>query len=408
MSGTALVVLAVLAVMTALRMMQVILVPLALALLLACVLAPVVTLIRRILPLSAMGAAVLLFVLLATAGLYLSSLAAESLVLAANALPAELGRLTYRLNTGLEQTVEEQPYLKGILPEPGTVNRLIYQSRLDLIARFRDGLIDRLTELGGAVAQGFIILVLVLFLLAESDMLTPKVIRFFTKGPGDAQAAERTFRALTREIRAYLLARTLINIGMGIVVAVVLWLLGVRYPVALGIFAALTNYIPYVGQVIGGALPVLMTLVHADSLGSGLGDALIVAAAYLGVVTVAEYMVVPYVMGRSLDLNGTTVLIACLFWGFLWGLVGLILAIPLTVSMKLVFQHVPSLHRWAELMSRGWQPPPVRHQTEDDPERPAAMMPSPAIPSDSAQGPASDLPEASAVAPHRRAEAAAT
>ena len=66
----------------------------------------------------------------------------------------------------------------------------------------------------------------------------------------------------------------------------------------------------------------------------------------------------PYVMGRSLDLNGTTVLIACLFWGFLWGLVGLVLAMPITVCMKLVFQTVPELNRWAELMSRDWQTPP--------------------------------------------------
>ena len=63
-------------------------------------------------------------------------------------------------------------------------------------------------------------------------------------------------------------------------------------------------------------------------------------------------------MGRSLDLNGTTVLIACLFWGFLWGLVGLVLAMPITVCMKLVFQTVPELNRWAELMSCDWQTPP--------------------------------------------------
>ena len=62
-------------------------------------------------------------------------------------------------------------------------------------------------------------------------------------------------------------------------------------------------------------------------------------------------------MGRSLDLNGTTVLIACLFWGYLWGLIGLILAMPITVSLKLVFQTVPELNRWAELMSLDWQSP---------------------------------------------------
>ena len=78
----------------------------------------------------------------------------------------------------------------------------------------------------------------------------------------------------------------------------------------------------------------------------------------------------PYVMGRSLDLNGTTVLIACLFWGFLWGLVGLVLAMPITVCFKLVCQTVPELHRWAELMSRDWQTP--AHRRRAPPPRPTS------------------------------------
>jgi hypothetical protein len=88
-----------------------------------------------------------------------------------------------------------------------------------------------------------------------------------------------------------------------------------------------------------------------------IGDALLVAAMYLAVVGIEGYVVTPLVMGRSLDLNGTTVLIACLFWGYLWGLIGLILAMPITVSLKLVFQTVPELNRWAELMSLDWQSP---------------------------------------------------
>ena len=91
-----------------------------------------------------------------------------------------------------------------------------------------------------------------------------------------------------------------------------------------------------------------MTLAQRGSV----ADGLIVAAIFLAIVTVEGYLVMPYVMGRSLDLNGTTVLVACLFWGFLWGLMGLILAIPITVSLKLGFQHTPSLRRWADLMSR--------------------------------------------------------
>ena len=127
----------------------------------------------------------------------------------------------------------------------------------------------------------------------------------------------------------------------------------VRFAFALGRSPALTNFIPYLGQVLGGALPTLITLGQTGSI----GDALIVAAVYLAVVGIEGYIVTPYIMGRSLDMNGTTVLIACLFWGFLWGLVGLILAMPITVTLKLVFQSVPELNRWAELMSRDWQTP---------------------------------------------------
>jgi predicted PurR-regulated permease PerM len=197
------------------------------------------------------------------------------------------------------------------------------------------------------------ILVLVLFLLAESEMLAPRVIRFFAPAPGDARSAERTFKAVIRKIRAYLIARTLLNLALGLAVAASLRILGVRFPLALGGFTALASFIPYIGQVLSGAVVILVALAHSGSL----GDALIVAAVYVALVGLEGYVVMPIVMGRSLDLNGTAVLIACLFWGFLWGLVGLVLAIPITVSMKVVFQEVPRLHRWAELMSRDWQTP---------------------------------------------------
>ena len=84
------------------------------------------------------------------------------------------------------------------------------------------------------------------------------------------------------------------------------------------------------------------------------------AAIYLAVVGIEGYVVTPLVMGRSLDLNGTTVLLACLFWGYLWGLVGLVLAMPITVSLKVVLQTIPELNRWAELMSVDWQSPSPR------------------------------------------------
>jgi predicted PurR-regulated permease PerM len=190
--------------------------------------------------------------------------------------------------------------------------------------------------------------------------------------PGEAAAAGRTLAELTRQIRAYLVARTLINLGVGVVVAFVLSLMKVKFALALGLFAAVTNFVPYVGQILGGALPTLIALGQYESL----GDALIVASSYVAVIGIEGYVVTPYVMGRSFDLNGTTVLIACLFWGFLWGLVGLILAMPITVCMKLVFQAIPELNRWAELMSCHWQTPLPKAVLDED----AAAPDSPCLP----------------------------
>ena len=154
-------------------------------------------------------------------------------------------------------------------------------------------LYERLTygvaDLSGWVVQGFIVLILVLFLLAESEMLIPKVVRFFARSSGD-EVSEQTLKNLTRQIRSFLLARTVINFGLGVVIAVFLWAYQVRFPVALGLFAGVTNFIPYVGQVIGGGLPALVTLAQYESP----GDALIVAAVYLAAITVEGYVVTPY------------------------------------------------------------------------------------------------------------------
>ena len=282
-------------------------------------------------------------------GLYVASLTAESLVEAAHTLPADIERLAGQVSGRINDLIRDQPYLRAILPEPGTIDRLGDTNSALLIEKLSYGLSD----FSLWVVQGFIILVLVIFLLVESQMLTTKVIRFFAQTPGERPRSQRHARPGDPQIRAYLVARTLINLGLGLVIALGSVVPERPFRARAGLFAALTNFIPYIGQLVGGALP---TRDRPGPDGS-IGDALIVAAMYLAVVGIEGYVVTPLVMGRSLDLNGTTVLIACLFWGFLWGLIGLILAMPITVSMKLVFQTVPELNRWAELMSLDWQSP---------------------------------------------------
>lgn len=342
------VILAVLAVIAALYLLRPILVPIAASLVLACMFYPVAAFFRRWFPFGPVGA-LALFLLLLMGGLYLASLAAESLFRATHTLPADIERLAGQVSARINDVIRDQPYLRGVLPEPGTIDRLGDTNSALLIEKLSYGLSDFTLW----VVQGFIILVLVIFLLVESPMLTNKVIRFFAQTTGEAEKAGGMLAQVTRQIRAYLVARTLINLGLGLVIALGLWALNVHFALILGLFAALTNFIPYIGQLIGGAVPTVIALGQTGSI----GDALIVAAMYLAVVGLEGYVVTPLVMGRSLDLNGTTVLIACLFWGFLWGLMGLVLAMPITVSLKLVFQSVPELNQWAELMSVDWQSP---------------------------------------------------
>jgi AI-2 transport protein TqsA len=354
-----LVTLAVFGTIAALYLLKSILIPITLALVLACVLSPVTRYLRRVLPLSSTGASAVLFLLTCLFGLYLASLTAESLVQATTSLPQDIASLSGQTSRHISDLLRDKPSLRFILPEPGTIDKLGDRNSMLLYESLTYGL----ANLSGWVAQGFIVLILVLFLLAESEMLTPKVIRFFTRNPGDAAASEQTLKELTRQIRSFLVARSLINLGLGLVFAFFLWRFKVRFPFALGMFAGITNFVPYVGQLLGGGLPCLVTLAQFESL----GDALIVASVYLGLVTIEGYVVTPYVLGRSLDLNGTVILIACLFWGFLWGLVGLILAMPITACIKLVCQNIPELHRWADLMSRDWQPPETRKEEAELP-----------------------------------------
>jgi AI-2 transport protein TqsA len=367
-ASAAQIVLAVLGVVAALYFLKPILVPIALALLLASMLSPITGFVRRVLPMSATGAALLLFIVTVLVGLYVASLTAQSLIEASETLPGDVERLAGRISNRISGISRDHPYLRNILPEPGTIDLLGDANRNLLISKLRYGLVDLMSW----VAQGFIVLILVLFLLAESQMLSRKVIHFFARTTKDARAAEITLRSLNQQIHTFLLARTLINIAMGTVIGLSLWAIGVKFPAAMGVWAALTNFIPYVGQVIGGALPTLVTLAQFDSF----GGAVLVASIYTAVVVIEGYVVTPYILGRSLDLNGTVILVACLFWGFLWGLIGLVLAMPITACVKLVFQAVPDLHRWAELMSRDWtSPPPSPTPEEIDLELPAPEDP---------------------------------
>jgi predicted PurR-regulated permease PerM len=197
-----------------------------------------------------------------------------------------------------------------------------------------------------AIWQILLILFLVLFLAIEGEMLIRRTVEIFGPSSGpDSQAAARALVEMARQIRAYLVWRTIINMGMAIVLGVIFTQLGLRQGWTWAVLAGVLTYVPYLGPIAAGIPPTIEAFVHG-----GPGLALIVIAIYVVILTLEGYVVFPLVIGRKMEMNATTVILACVFWWVVWDEVGLFLAPPLMAGIKAICQHTPGWQPWANLM----------------------------------------------------------
>ena len=175
-------------------------------------------------------------------------------------------------------------------------------------------------------------------------------------GPSAALKAQASdvLRETAQQIRTYIVWRTIINFVLALIMGFLYKWGGLEQPWTWAIMLAILNYIPYLGPFLAG-LPALMDgFVHTPSF--GLLTFLFIM--YWTVIVLEGYLVVPLVMGRSMDLNATTVMMACLFWELVWGMTGLFLAMPIMAGVKSVCIHVPGWWQWANLMSADELKPP--------------------------------------------------
>lgn len=155
--------------------------------------------------------------------------------------------------------------------------------------------------------------------------------------------------SIEREISRYVFTISLINALVGLLFAGLLhWLLGVALQEALlwGTIVALLNFAPYVGPLIGVVLMLLMGFVTWDEV----GPSLLPAALYLVVHTIEGQIITPIVLGRRMRLSPLVLVLALMLFGWLWGIVGLLLAVPLLVCVKLVLGKVEGFEGWARLL----------------------------------------------------------
>src|SRR4029077_10877476 len=163
----------------------------------------------------------------------------------------------------------------------------------------------------------------------------------------DKKRAVSIANEIDTHVSRYLLTVTLINIGLGIAVGTTAGLLGLRNPVMWGAMVALLNFVPYLGALTGIICMTLGAIMSFDSV----GYALIFPAIYLGFAMLEGNFITPWIMGRRLTLNPVIVLFSLIFWGWMWGVPGAILAVPILAAFKIFCAHLEPTEPIAEFLS---------------------------------------------------------
>jgi predicted PurR-regulated permease PerM len=228
--------------------------------------------------------------------------------------------------------------------------------------------VGRLTDLGGngeetvAVSEGggrsflqrtwtiaanvVVTLMLMYFLLASGDRPLRQLLRALPTLSDKKTALEIAAR-IREDVSAYLASITVINIGFGVVVGAAMWGLGMPSPLLWGVVAGLTNYIPYLGAILcGGILTIVALLTFPD-----VRHALLVPAAFFALNLIESYAVTPFAIARKLTLSPLAIFLAVSFWGWIWGVAGMLVAVPFLAILKILCDHIPNLKPVGEFLS---------------------------------------------------------
>ncbi len=181
-------------------------------------------------------------------------------------------------------------------------------------------------------------LVLALFILASGDMFYSKIVETYPR-LSEKKRALRIVHGVERAISRYLLTITLINAGLGVTVFLLMWAVGLPNAFVWGFIAFAFNFLPFIGAAVGVVLVTLYAVISLEPL----GQALLAPALYFAATAVEGQLVTPTVLGRRLKLNTVSVFVTVVFWGWLWGIAGALMAVPFLVIVKVICDNVDGL-----------------------------------------------------------------
>lgn len=218
---------------------------------------------------------------------------------------------------------------------------------------------NTLRGLGSALSNGFLILLTTIFILSEASSF-PRKLRDVLHDP------ERNvphFYKFASDVNRYIAIKTTVSLATGLIVGVALVIIGVDFPVLWAVLAFLLNYVPTIGSIIAAVPPVLLALVQF-----GPSAALATAAVYVGVNLGMGNVIEPRFMGKELGLSTLIVFLSLVFWGWMFGPVGMLLSVPLTMTAKIALEANPGTGWLAHLLG----PADALPEEEPDTTAPAA------------------------------------
>ena len=201
---------------------------------------------------------------------------------------------------------------------------------------FADGMLSATL---GLVTLLFATFVLLYFLLAAGDEFARKCVEV-TPRLKDKVEVVALIKDAQRGISTYLLTITAINTVLEIAIGTSLWILGMPNAILWGVMATLLNFIPYFGAIVGA---IAVGLVAFGTMDNHPGYALLMPAVYFSWTTIEGNFVTPSVLGYKLNLNAPVIFAWLLLWGWMWGVPGVLLGVPMLAALKIACDHVPAL-----------------------------------------------------------------
>jgi predicted PurR-regulated permease PerM len=334
----------VLAMLYTFHFARTLLLPITLAVLFSLLLSPVVGWLRKFRVPEPLGAALVLVVMVSGIGAAFYTLA-EPAAQWLDKAPESLSAAEFKLRK-LKQPVAD---VKRAAEKIEAMTQLEAARKPREVVLQTPGLGALITSQTPYLVAGLVsTLVLLYFLLASGDLFMRKTVRLIPTWRDKVHAVE-VGREIQRELGRYFFTVTLINATLGIATAIAMRLLGMPNALLWGAMAMLLNYIPYLGPSTSLAVLSMAAMMSFDDL-SRIWP---VPAVFLTLVVLEGQLVQPIVVGRSLRLNPVMVFLAFLLLGWLWGIAGMFVAVPLLVTLKVICDHVERLAALGEYLGRG-------------------------------------------------------